>query len=59
LVRRLGRRQESLEAIAQHLPSRMRNACARLLLTNKTFCRRVVADMWFLRNTVSTTDAIG
>ena len=49
LVRRLGTRQDSLEAVAQHSPSKLRNACARLLLTNKTFCRRVVADMWFLR----------
>ena len=49
LTARLGVRQESLEAVAQHLPSRWRNACARLLFANKTFCRRVVADMWFLR----------
>jgi flavin-dependent dehydrogenase len=49
LAARPGGRQESLEAVAQHLPSQLRNACARLLFTNKTFCRRVVADMWFLR----------
>jgi flavin-dependent dehydrogenase len=49
LVRRLGTTQEALETVAQHLPSKLRNACARLLFRNKTFCRRVVADMWFLR----------
>ncbi len=54
LVHRLGRQQESLESIAHHLPSRIRNACARLLFANQTFCRRVVADNWFLRNTGST-----
>jgi flavin-dependent dehydrogenase len=59
LVRRLGKRQESLEAVAQHLPSGLRNACARLLFSNKTFCRRVVADAWFLHPPVSTRDAIG
>jgi flavin-dependent dehydrogenase len=48
LVRRLGTRPGYLEVVAQHLPSRLRNACARLLFTNKTFCRRVVADLWFL-----------
>ena len=58
LVRRLGRRQEFLEAGAQHLPSKLRNGCARFLFTNKIFCR-VVVDEWFLRNKVSTTDAIG
>jgi geranylgeranyl reductase family protein len=49
LERRLSTGQESLEAVARHLPSRLRNASARLLFTNKIFCRRVVADMWFLR----------
>jgi hypothetical protein len=49
LAARLGGRQASLEAAVQQLPSRLRNACARLLFTNKTFCRRVVAEMWFLR----------
>jgi flavin-dependent dehydrogenase len=49
LAARLGGRQGSLEAAVQRLPSRLRNVCARLLFTNKTFCRRVVADTWFLR----------
>jgi flavin-dependent dehydrogenase len=49
LGRRLGTRKEFLEAVAQQLPSKLRNACARMLFTNKTFCRRVVADKWFLR----------
>ena len=59
LVHRLGRRKASLEAVAQHLPSRVRNACARLLFADQTFCRRVIADSWFLRNVVSTRDVIG
>jgi geranylgeranyl reductase family protein len=49
LGRRLSTGQESLEAVAQHLPSALRNISARLLFTSKIFCRRVVADMWFLR----------
>jgi len=52
LIRRLGTRQDSLEAVAQHSPSKLRNACARLLFTNKAFCRHVVADRWFLRTGV-------
>jgi len=39
LIRRLGTTQEALETVAQHLPSKLRNACARLLFRNKTFCQ--------------------
>jgi geranylgeranyl reductase family protein len=59
LIHLLGGRKESLEAVAHRLPSRVRNACARLLFANRTFCRRVVADNWFLRHAVSTRDAMG
>lgn len=49
LALRMGRTQDPLGAASQHVPSKLRNACGRLLLRNKTFCRRVVTDMWFLR----------
>jgi len=49
LANRLNARPESLEGLARHLPPTLRNACAGLLFRNKTFCRRVVTDRWFLR----------
>lgn len=46
---RFSREAANLGKISNYVPSKFRNACARLLLRNKIFCRHVVSDAWFLR----------
>ncbi|HXZ81950.1 MAG TPA: NAD(P)/FAD-dependent oxidoreductase [Terriglobales bacterium] len=36
------------EALGRHVPRAVRDACARLLLRNRRFCRDVIVESWFL-----------
>lgn len=49
LTARLERKQSGLESLAQHIPQSLREICARALLKNRSFCRKIVMDRWFLR----------
>lgn len=46
---RLHRERSRLDALAQHLPHAIREILGRQLLRNRSFCRNVVIDQWFLR----------
>jgi len=49
LDHRFGSGSGAMMKAAACLPAKLRNACARSLLKNPTFCRNVVCDAWFLR----------
>jgi menaquinone-9 beta-reductase len=46
---RLRPRRNGLESLAQFLPQPVREICSRPLLRNRSFCRNIVLDRWFLR----------
>jgi flavin-dependent dehydrogenase len=46
---RLHRERSRLDSLAQHLPHAVREILGRRLLRNRTFCRNVVINQWFLR----------
>ncbi|HEX8811031.1 MAG TPA: hypothetical protein VF742_03475, partial [Terracidiphilus sp.] len=46
---RLRQQQNGFESLAQFIPRSVREICSRLLLRNRSFCRNIVLDRWFLR----------
>ena len=46
---RLGRKRSGLESLARLIPQSVREICGRTLLRNRSFCRNIVMDRWFLR----------
>jgi menaquinone-9 beta-reductase len=46
---RLNRKRSGLESLAQFIPQSVREVCGRALLRNRSFCRDIVCDRWFLR----------
>jgi flavin-dependent dehydrogenase len=46
---RLGRKQNALESLSRLIPQSVREICGRTLLRNRSFCRNIVCDRWFLR----------
>jgi hypothetical protein len=46
---RLNRKRNGLESLAQFIPQSVREICGRTLLRNRSFCRNIVCDRWFLR----------
>jgi menaquinone-9 beta-reductase len=46
---RLSRKRSGLESLAQFMPQSLREGCGRTLLRNRSFCRNIVCDRWFLR----------
>src|SRR6266481_3516088 len=48
LADRFSKGRTHSEILASHIPRNLRNRVARLLLSKKWFCRRVVVDNWFL-----------
>jgi menaquinone-9 beta-reductase len=49
LKSRLDRKRSGLEALTRFIPQPVREICGRSLLKNRSFCRNVVMDRWFLR----------
>jgi flavin-dependent dehydrogenase len=48
LAERFNHKPNHAQAFASHLPARLRNGLARLLLRTEWFCRTVVLENWFL-----------
>ena len=46
---RLRPKRNAFESLAQFIPQSVREICGRTLLRNRSFCRSVVCDRWFLR----------
>ena len=46
---RLGPKTSALDSVSRFIPQSLRALCARALLRNRSFCRNVVMDRWFLR----------
>ena len=46
---RLERERSRLDAISKLLPHTLKEFAGRALLRNRTFCRKVVMNRWFLR----------
>jgi len=46
---RLRHKQNGFQAMAQFIPQSVRQICSRPLLRNRSFCRNIVLDRWFLR----------
>jgi menaquinone-9 beta-reductase len=49
LEARLGRKRNALQSLSQFIPQSVREILGRTLLRNRSFCRDVVCDRWFLR----------
>jgi hypothetical protein len=46
---RLQPKQNAFESLARVIPQAAREICGRALLRNRSFCRNIVCDRWFLR----------
>jgi geranylgeranyl reductase family protein len=51
LQQRFGAKGSSSTSLGNLLPRSLRNSLGRMLLKNRSFCRRVVVDNWFLHST--------
>ena len=49
LYARLCPKRNAFESLTQFIPQSVREVCGRTLLRNRSFCRNVVCDRWFLR----------
>jgi flavin-dependent dehydrogenase len=49
LEARLGPKRNAFESLTQFIPQAVREVCGRVLLRNRSFCRNIVCDRWFLR----------
>ena len=46
---RLRPKRNAFESLTQFIPQSVREICGRTLLRNRSFCRNIVCDRWFLR----------
>ena len=46
---RLRPKRKAFQSLAQFIPQSVREVCGRTLLRNRSFCRNIVCDRWFLR----------
>jgi flavin-dependent dehydrogenase len=49
LSARLQPKQNAFASLARVIPQSAREICGRALLRNRSFCRNIVCDRWFLR----------
>ena len=49
LYARLRPKPNALESMARFIPQSLREICGRALLRNRSFCRNIVMERWFLR----------